>query len=629
MRKFYLLCMVVSSFHVLAQKTSPENVYQIDGAVETMQLTDAGALLVIGSNGVTGIHSGEAQPFFVFNDYGKVKSENIEKVPNSPYIIVSKDAKAFGTATKRAVIDVVSGQKIFDTDEKGWHAINTAEVFLPQNKLIVSGTRKEAFKGSPIKVEVPAVGMYDLETGEQEGFAFLDAKFRETGKVASGTPLFLTGTPAWAQNKIFTPTNKGVVCVDVQTGDVLWEAKIKNLAWMVTDETGNEVYGFEEKQNDTRIYKFGAQDGAELWAKERKIKGVVSQFSILSEGIAVVGNLIKAGGSSMIGKIAGDKAESNISFLDAQTGEDLWDKAPKTKGIVQHFYIQEDGILFGMFQGGVNKISFDGKTLFKNPLKTGENIQIMASTPLGIIYITDTDAGVFNAKTGDAIWKNPVKYKKAAAVAATYDDANQRYLISTGKEIIAINENSGDVSTFATYKFDEGEAPSIISVKDNGIFLGSSQNMMLLDFSGKEIYHKYFKSPGQSTGLKIIMGTLAVAATAASTASMMHAGDISTFGYQTDWQKQNQANSEALSEIGSASFNAMAKRYKASSATENSQFILTKLSDGIGLVKVNKTNGETENEIILKDRKPEYEVDELGGYLFYKSGGKEISAFRL
>jgi hypothetical protein len=44
---------------------------------------------------------------------------------------------------------------------------------------------------------------------------------------------------------------------------------------------------------------------------------------------------------------------------------------------------------------------------------------------------------------------------------------------------------------------------------------------------------------------------------------------------------------------------------------------------------VNKTNGETENEIILKDRKPEYEVDELGGYLFYKSGGKEISAFRL
>ena len=35
---------------------------------------------------------------------------------------------------------------------------------------------------------------------------------------------------------------------------------------------------------------------------------------------------------------------------------------------MQHFYIQNDGILFGIQQGGINKISFDGQALFKKPL---------------------------------------------------------------------------------------------------------------------------------------------------------------------------------------------------------------------------------------------------------------------
>ncbi len=628
MRKLSLLFFLMMGVCLYAQKTTPDNVYQIDGAVETMQLTEAGVLLAIGSNGITGILPSQSKPIFVFNDYGKVKAESVEYVPNSPYIIVSKDAKILTGATKRAVVDVVSGQVLFDTDSRGWHAINSAEVFLPENKLLVSGTKSEKPKGAPVKVNVPAVGLYDLATGEEVGFAYLEPKFRETGKISSSS-LALSGTPAWVKTKIFTPTTKGVVCVDLESGNVVWESKTKNLTKMVADESGNEIYGFEEKNNNTRIHKFGAQDGAELWAKERKIKGVISQFSILPQGIAVVGDLVKSGGSSLVGRVVGDKAESYISFLDAASGEDLWEKAPKTKGIVQHFYIQDDGILFGMFQGGVNKISFDGKTLFKSPLKTGENIQVMASTPQGVIYITDTDAGVFNDKTGESILSKPIKYKKAAAVAATYDEVNKRYLISTGNELISVDETNGDISTLASYKLDEGEAPSTISMRDDGIFLGSSQNVLLLDFDGNEKFHKYFKSPGRGLGMKILMGTLGVVATVGATAAAVHAGDMHTFGSQTDWQKKNQAQSEALSDIGSASFSDMATRYKASASTNNSQFILTNLSDGVGLVKVNKDTGEIDNEIVLKDKKPQYEVDELGGYLFYKSGGKEISAFKL
>ena len=81
--------------------------------------------------------------------------------------------------------------------------------------------------------------------------------------------------------------------------------------------------------------------------------------------------------------------------------------------------------------------------------------------------------------------------------------------------------------------------------------------------------------------------------------------------------------------IATASFNEMAKRFKATAATENAVFILTKLDDGAGLIKINKDTGLTEKEIVLKDKKPEYEVDEMGGYLYYKADGNTIYSYNL
>lgn len=73
----------------------------------------------------------------------------------------------------------------------------------------------------------------------------------------------------------------------------------------------------------------------------------------------------------------------------------------------------------------------------------------------------------------------------------------------------------------------------------------------------------------------------------------------------------------------------MSQRFKATAATENAQFILTKLDDGVGLVKVNKDTGKTDKEIILKDKKPEYEVDDFGGVLYYKAKDDLIYAYDL
>lgn len=75
--------------------------------------------------------------------------------------------------------------------------------------------------------------------------------------------------------------------------------------------------------------------------------------------------------------------------------------------------------------------------------------------------------------------------------------------------------------------------------------------------------------------------------------------------------------------------NEMNKKFKATAGTKNHLYILTKLDDGIGLVKLNKDTGKKDAELILKDKKPEYKVDDEYGVLYYKKDKKLIIGFDL
>jgi hypothetical protein len=607
--QFILLLVVTLMVNfVTAQKAETPNFkYDVGGNIEKMILTDSGVLLVTHGNGLAGIKPGKEGLVFNFDDYGKVKEEEINIIPNTPYVMVGQ--KGFGgISAKQSVIDVVSGQRIFDTKANGWKAANQPTLILPENKLIVSGQRtaKENY--------AQAVGIYDMATGKEEKLFTL-----------KGYDV-LTGRPSIIDGGLILPTGKGLTRIDMATGNESWTAKIKDVAFIEPGEDGKSMYAFVSKNNgkNQEVNKISAS-GAEMWAEGNKVKGTVSNFQITPKGLAIVSD-VADGGKSVLAA----KGQSNISFLSSASGEDLWEKAPKTKGYVQHFYVMEDGILFGIAEGGINKISFEGNTLFKKPLSTGENIHTMALTKQGMIYITDEDANIINLKTGESIWNKPIKYKKAKAVTSTYDAAHKRYLISTGEEMIAIDENSGDISSLASYEFEEKEDPTHMEIRNGGLFLSSDQNVMMLDFDGSKKFQEHYASPGKSIFAKIAFGALAVASTAMAMQSAAVAGmNKNSIGQYNDYGAQMDRESKMFSAIGSASFNEMAKRFKATAATNDAQFILTKLDDGVGLVKVNKDTGKVDKEIVLKDKKPEYEVDEFGGYLYYKANASSIYSYNL
>ncbi|HSQ46501.1 MAG TPA: PQQ-binding-like beta-propeller repeat protein, partial [Lutibacter sp.] len=509
-------------------------------------------------------------------------------------------------------IDMITGNRVFDTKANGWKAAQQPTLLMPQNKLIVTGQRtsKENY--------AQAVGIYDMGTGKEEKLFTL-----------KGFDI-MVGKPSIIDGGLIIPAGKGLIRIDMATGNESWTAKLKGVAFVQPAEDGKSMYAFVNVNNgkNQEVYKV-SESGTLLWADGNKVKGIVSNFEITTKGLAIVSDVADSGKGG-IGGLMAAKAQSNISFLSSSSGEDLWEKAPKTKGYVQHFYVMDDGILFGIQEGGINKISFEGETLFKKPLSTGENIHTMALTKQGLIYITDEDANIINLQTGESIWSKPIKYKRAKAVTSIYDQAHKRYLISTGEEMIAINEDSGDISTLASYKFEEKENPTKFEIRKDGLLLSSDQNVMMLNFDGSKKFQEYYKSPGKSTFAKIAFGVLAVASVAMASAASYEAGmNKNSIGQYNDYGAQKNRESEMFSAIGTVAFKEMARRFKATSATKDAQFTLSSLDDGVGLVKLDKDTGKPIKQLILNDKKPEYEVDEWGGYLYYKASGNTINAYDL
>jgi hypothetical protein len=629
LNKLLIIALMLSVTIVNAQKAeAPNTIYDFGANINEMTLTIGGILVVATDDGLIGIKPTQKEPVFTFNTFGKLKPEETDFIPNSPYIVVSQgaDSKFAGlTKTKRAVIDYIQGDVIFNSEIDNWNQIYTCNVILPENKLIISGIQKE---GDKFEKMTPKVAVYDLSSRKLDYSFFLD----KPGRVGIARDFSVTGTPLLLKDFLIVPTAQGLLAKS-STGEDVWENKVKGINWMVADATETEIYAFETTTNgkNTRIHKIG-KNGEELWKDDRKVQGNVSNFEITPKGLAVVSDKDDGGSTSVFAT----KNESEIAFLSAATGEDVWDKAPKTKGYVQHFYIQDDGILFGIQQGGINKISFDGQALFKKPLKTGENIMIMAETPQGLIYVTSEDANIVNLETGDQVWQKPLKYKNSASVASTFDSAKNRYLIAAEETLYSIDADSGEISELSKTKFDEKEMPNTLEIKNGNIFLSSSQNMMLLDANGKQIYHEYFKSNTNSGFVKVLAGVVAVASTALAMSTAARAGaNRSSFGNSNDlssynsYGKENKMASDMFASIGDASFKLMSQRFKATAATENAQFILSKLDGGAGLVIVDKNTGKAGKEILLNDKKPEYKIDDLGGFLYYKANNSTLNAYDL
>lgn len=608
-KKLMVLTLFLSVTSLFAQ--TPDNQYQFDGEVKWMMLTESGTLVASTGEALVGIKPGQSEPHFKLDRLKRVKEEHLETVPNTPYLII----KPRGMFPHTTVVDVVKGEIVFDSKAAGWKGGVTSRYYIFPDKFVVNGMHKGEGMGNYTQ----GVGLYSLEDGK------LIKIFERKASNA------MAGMPDVDGDMIIIPGLKNVKAYNYKTGAEIWTGDVKNATSISSNFDTNELYAFRARNGKTQVYKLDIKTGNPLWADGTKLKGNLAQFRFTKGGLAVVTDVDNSGKSKLM-KLASGKSQSKIYLLDPNTGADLWDKSPKTKGYVDHFYVEDKGILFGVASGGMNYISFDGKPLWKKPLKTGENIQLMARVPKGVIYISSSQADIIDTNTGESVFGKPIKYKRSKSVVSNFDKDRDRFLLSCKDGLYAINGNDGSYELINDdLNFEGKESANNLEIRNDAILVSSDQNMNWLSFDGSEKKHVYHRAPGKSAFGVILMAATTVAAMsqgmkhAAASGYMKGAGVPS---YSTA-VKQQDAAADMYANIANASFQEMMKRFKATKATENASFILTKTDNGVGLIKVDKDSGETLKEITVNDKKPMYEVDDYAGVLYFKSKGNTISAYDL
>ncbi|NND52107.1 MAG: PQQ-binding-like beta-propeller repeat protein [Flavobacteriaceae bacterium] len=604
-----MVVLLIGTTFAVAQE--PTNQYHFDGNVKWMMLSDSGVLVASTGEALVGIKPNQSELHFKFDRVKNVKEEHLEPVPNTPYLII----KPRGLFNHTVVVDIVKGKIIFDSKAEDWQNGVTSRYFIyPEMMFVVNGMHKDG--GGKY---TQGVGLYDMKTAK-----LVNIFKRKASNI-------MVGVPDVKGNTIIIPGMKNVTAYDLGSGSEKWTAEVKNATRISSNDENNEIYAFRTKGGNTVVYKIDGTSGNLLWAEGNKLKGNLARYEFTPAGLAVVCNVDNSGKKGL-GKLASAKSQSKIYLLDTNTGADLWDKSPKTKGYVSHFYVENDGILFGIGSGGINKISFDGVPQWKKPLKTGANIQLMARVPKGVIYISESDADIIDMNSGESVFGKPIKYKRSEAVASAFDEKRGQFLMSCKDGLYTVNGNDGSYELINNeLNFEGKEAAQSIEIRENAILLSSDQNMIWLDFDGKESNHVYHRAPGKSAFGAILAGALTAASAGVAITSSAQAGMLKGAGvppYNSTVQ-YHEANAENFAAVADAGFQELAKRFKATKATANASFILTKIDGGVGLIKVDKDSGETLKEILVKDKKPMYEVDEFEGVLYFKADGNTINAYDL
>jgi hypothetical protein len=75
------------------------------------------------------------------------------------------------------------------------------------------------------------------------------------------------------------------------------------------------------------------------------------------------------------------------------------------------------------------------------------------------------------------------------------------------------------------------------------------------------------------------------------------------------------------------------KRYEASQHAREYAYVLTTVTEGkqsgVGLMALSLATGEPGAQVLLDDKEPEYEVDQLEGRLYYFNDRKQVLVYSL
>jgi len=614
---------------VTKQSKAQEALWQLDfeKEVEWSKITESGILLIgttdmmlmgvdsrngeklwesdimKGARGIKGADGKKQKESVLFDTYVRVM-ESEEYPEMNDYIgIKYTDYVSFKNF---AVINMVTGEEIMSPRKADMPVVKflgkeiptfnyNGTGYFPEIKgAIISATWQDFNqKGNPW---ISITKLIDLPSGKLRW---------ETYKIAVDARPIVT-----ADGNILMGGKNKIAKLNAANGEIMWEFNTtdKKQTFESIDVSLDLATGyfFEKVKNNGQLTALNLEEGKRDWTIDVKLK-VVPQMFAIRDGVVVVD-------------------DKNFTLYDLASGKMKW-QSKKVSGIV--IDLGEFGIAVVAKEKQLKLLNREtGETIWDEKVK-GINIDQVCGK--GIMYSDSKGRLGLITYDGQKVWDKKGMLEVPSVRFKPDYSKELMYIEGTLYEVDLVEGDYKILVDKIDNKFKEKEVPDKIEALEGGYLVSSASNLMMLEPDGALRFHKYWDAPEMSLVAKIALRAAQALSYAAAVSNSAAAGYANTYG--SNWQsKFYQDQADTFGAAGDQAGEDAKKRFTATKSKGNIQVVLAIVGEGgqgkaSGFVKVDKRTGEELANMVIGDKEPVYDFDNISGQVFLKASKKQIISY--
>ncbi len=588
--KRLMFCLALAAFLILAADLTSAYadtpLWSFKGT-KWYSMTDTGNAVVGLSNGISMLDGATGNELWKRTDIGEIKETEFTELEGTPLLLITDNSGWAQRKTKMYALDTLTGETVWQTDKMLGYTVNVSPIY--SRDMIVFLTIKDN-RSNKDKPDIFALKMSTGELLWQNEYTEKVDLYGVEKKKRGGAGAMLLGSGGGASDRFDLSgenppmfdgdsmylTYAGLHRYNLSDGKLVWKNVYDVTDGSLKNTNGQAIVDGEMIYTSAQgiIRAIDKNSGSIKWTTKDFGKGGIAEMQLF--------------GDVVYGRMGGQ-------FFSAKKGE--WQK----KGPIGVVALNKNN-------GDANWIYTGAKNSITNMVVLENDNVMLIGDEKNLIGLDLTSRG----KVKEA-YKIPLKFKFKVGAAAT-----------AGK-VAAVA--FGGVGGFFKKGADTTDEPISLVRQENGTVVARGrQHLLAFNPTTKEIvWSTKFDAPGISGWQSIVMTALTITAAAISQASEAN------MSQQGRYNSAYRENGRFLNMMSSYQ-QFMSKKYSATKRSGNIQYMLTTIKGndgkGSGLVGVNLMSGQAVNQIMFRDKTPDYEVDEAAGRMFNMNKG-ELSAFAI
>lgn len=587
---FALLILTAFGAHLAALAQAP--LWSAKGA-KWYDLMDTGNLLVGTETGLMMLDGETGREIWRRADLKGIKEDEYTELEGTPFLVIADNSGWAQRKTKLFTLDLLSAETVWTTDKIYGYTAQVSPVY--EKDMLIFLTIKD----NRVNKDKPDIAAIKLSTGEVLWQTEYTEKVdlygvEKTKKSGFGGTTWVGGVgfsgdnprydlsgenPPVFDNDSMYLTYAGLHRFDLKTGQLVWKVPYDVTEGALKRTNGEAIVDGETIYTSAKgvVRAVNKADGSIRW-----------QTKDLSSG--GVAEMIR-GGDVIYGRFGG--------IFYSHKNKEYVKKSPI--GVVA--IDKATGALKWQYSGAKNSIT--------NMILLPEQNSLLIADEKNLIALDTNSSG---------------KVKEAYKVKLEFKNS----LGATGVAAKAVGAYFGGVGGFMKAGGDTTDEPVALVRQENGTVVArGKQHLLAFNPQNRQIaWATKYDAPGIAAWQKI-----AITAITAYVSSLVAADkQRANADYRNNRGSLSESNAAdaRFDAFWSAYGSAISKRFSASKQQGNFVYVLTKVKSGTesgtGLVGVDMLTGSGARQILINDKKPDYEVDEATGRLFNLDGGT-ISAF--